>query len=147
MTRPPRLDPLIEAFAELPRQRPSETFTDEVLTALTSRQPVETTATRPLIWATAATLILVAFLALTFGYQRQQAQERAYRLQVEELKSRYQELLDEVATVRHEVEAPDTRLYLGGDEKVDLMLDWSRIPTYQENHQDRRDVRPAALEQ
>jgi len=92
-------------------------------------------------------LALISLLGLGYGYQRQQAAERAYRVQVEELRSRYQELLGEVAIVRQEVSTPDTRLYLGGDERVDLVLDLSQVPAYRDNRQDRQDIRPAALEQ
>jgi hypothetical protein len=66
---------------------------------------------------------------------------------VEELRSRYQELLDEVATVRQEVATPETRLYLGGDERLDLILDLGQTPSYQDGRQDRKDVRPATFKQ
>jgi len=138
---------LTEALANLPRQQPSQEFTDEVLEALDSRSPGRRSPAGRLLGVTATTLVLASLLALGLGYHRQQAAERAYRDQVEELRWRYQELLEEVATVRQEVATPDTRLYLGGDERLDLVLDLSQIPTYQDSRQDRQDVRPAAWEQ
>ena len=140
-------DLLKEALASLPRQRPSGRFTLEVLAELNRRGPRRGNSPRRLIWAAVLSLTLVSLIGLGRGYQRQQAAERAYRVQVEELRSRYQELLDEVATVRQEVSTPKSRVYLGGDERVDLVLDLSQAPTYRTHQQDRRDVRPAALEQ
>jgi len=147
VSQPRQRDPLTAAFARLPRQRPSAGFTDELLAELNRRGPVQRRPTGRLVWATVMSLIVAAMLAVGYGYQKQQAAKRAYRDQVEELRSRYEELLDEVASVRQEVATPETRLYLGGDESVDLVLDLSQTPTYQTNRQDLKDVRPAALEQ
>jgi len=147
VSHPRHQDPLTTAFTDLPRQRPSAGFTNEVLAELERR---DRTPARPMgrwIWATVMSLIAVSALALGYGYHRQQAADRAYRAQVEELRSRYLVLLDEVATVREEVATPETRLYLGGNERVDLVLDLSPIPAYSGSRQDRQDVRPAAYEQ
>lgn len=147
MTHPQHNDSLDDALASLPRQRPSEGFTREILAELNRRSPTRAGSRGRLIWATVMSLVLASLLGLGYGYQRQQAAKRAYRVQVEELRSRYQELLGEVAIVRQEVSTPDTRLYLGGDERVDLVLDLSQVPAYRDNRQDHQDVRPAALEQ
>lgn len=147
MTHPQSPDPLSQALADLPRQPVTEEFTGEVLAALDSRDLQQTRPPVPWVWLTATTLILVSVLVLGYGYQRQRAADRAYRAQVEELRQRYEDLLDEVATVRDEVATPDTRLYLGGDERLDLVLDLSQTPTYQTRQQDRQDVRPASWEQ
>ena len=142
--REPR-DLLSEAFADLPRQRPTADFTGKVLAELDRSdrrgQPVQ-----PWAWAAAATLLLICLIAVGYGFQRQQAAERAYRAQVEELRGRYLELLDEVASVREEAATPATRLYLGGDERVDLVLDWANSPALGEMSDDPREVRPASYE-
>lgn len=147
MSQAQRHDRLTEALALLPRQQASSGFTDEVLEELAARSQAGGGSPSRLIWGTAATLILACLVALGYGYQRQRATEEAYQAQVQELKSRYLELLDEVSTVRQEVATPDTRLYLGGDERLDLVLDLSQNPTYQDGRQDRQDVRPASWEQ
>ncbi len=147
MSHPQHNDSLDQALASLPRQRPSAGFTREVLAQLNHRSPRRAGSRARLIWATVISLTVVSLLGLGYGYQRQQAAKQAYRVQVEELRSRYQELLGEVAIVRQEVSTPDTRLYLGGDERVDLVLDLSQTPAYRDNRQDRQDIRPAALEQ
>lgn len=138
---------MAEALAELPRQRPSAGFTDEVLARLDMQGAGSASSRGRLIWATATSLILALLLTLGYSYQRQRAAERAYRDQVEQLRSRYQQLLDEVANVRQEVSTPDTRLYLGGDESLDLVLDFSQNPTFTDSRQGRTDIRPATWEQ
>ena len=147
MTERDQRDLLTEAFAELPRQRPSAGFTSQILAEIDRSDRRRRHHHSRWIWATAASLILVTLIAIGYGYQRQQAAERAYRAQVEELKSRYLELLDEVASVREEAAFPDTRLYLGGDERVDLVLDWGGDPAPGERSGNLRDVRPATYEQ
>ena len=147
MSHPRHQDALTDALANLPRQRPSDGFTREVLAELSRRAPAPADSSGRLIWMTVMSLILVSLLALGYGYQRQQAAKRDYRAQVEELRSRYQELLDEVATVRQEASTPENRLYLGGDERVDLVLDLDQTSSYRNYPQDRRNVQPAALEQ
>jgi len=147
VTDPASRDPLTRAFADLPRQRSSAQFTQRVLAQLDRRDRRRATRSGRWIWATVTGLLLVSLVAIGYEYQRQQAAKRAYRAQVEELRDRYQTLLDEVATVREEVTTPDTRLYLGGDERVDLVFDWSQSPTYQTGRSDTQDIRPAAYEQ
>lgn len=140
-------DRLTQAFDEIPRLEASRGFTRDVLTALDRRDTHRSGRVRGWIWAVATTLILASLLTVGYGYQRQQAAERAYREQVEELRSRYRQLRDEVATVRHEAESPDTRLYLGGDDQLDLVLDLNQHPAYLDSAPNRQDVRPASWEQ
>lgn len=147
MTYEKSQDPLIEAFKEMPRQQASRGFTAGVLSALDGRTSRRTGRTQSRIWATATTLVLVSLLTIGYGYQRHRAADRAYREQVEELRTRYRELVDEVATVRRAAETPATRLYLGGDDQLDLVLDLNQHPTYQDSRADHQDVRPASWEQ
>lgn len=141
-------DSLTRALAALPRQKTSPGFTGEVLDQVETRRTLPLAATPRLLWVTAMSMILALIMVLGYGYLRQQATERAYRQQVEELRSRYRDLLDEVATVRVEVESPpDTHLYLGGDEQLDLILDLNQTPSYADDRRQGRDVRPAAFEQ
>jgi hypothetical protein len=140
-------DLLSEAFADLPRHRPAAGFKEQVLAELERGERRRSYRTSRWVWATASCLLLASLLVIGFGYQRQLAAERAYRDQVEELRGRYLELLDEVASVRQEAASPDTRLYLGGDERVDLILDWGSDPAFGDMSDDLRDVRPATYEQ
>lgn len=143
-----RQDPMSQAFGRLPRQQASHDFTRGVLAALDQRSSaIPVRYHYRWVWATATSVLLAGLLVIGFGYQRQRAAEQAYQEQVEQLRSRYRELLDEVATVRREAEAPDTRLYLGGDDQLDLMLDLGQHPLVSEGRRDRQDVRPASWEQ
>lgn len=119
-------DRLAETISTLPRASASADFTARVLTALHEREPVTVGRRRIAGWAAA---VAVALLALGIGgslaVRRHQAAEAAYRQQVQELRSEYQRLLAEVAQVRQQATEPPARLYLGGDEQVDLVVDLS----------------------
>ena len=145
--RPPR-EPLTSDLSQLPRKQASEGFTDRVLTALESRVQKDPKPLTRLAWAGAATLLLAVLLGLGLAYQRQRAADLAYQHQVEALRSRYEQLLDEVVSIRQEAAAPDSRLYLGGDESLDLMLDLNQLSFYsQSGRQEAGEIRPASWEQ
>lgn len=126
MSYPDSDDRLEEALASLPRARASEQFTAEVLSTIedrpTGHRRPSTTFGRTVL-ATCAALIAGI---IGMAYQRQQAAEDRYREQVLELRHEYRRLLEEVAAVRNEATEPPTRLYLGGDERLDLILDLSQ---------------------
>jgi len=140
-------DSVVEELARLPRARASSRFAEDVLAALDSRSNVYQRSTGRALGATAVALILAALVSVGYGYHRQRAADLAYERQVEELRTRYQELLDEVASVRQEAVRPEPRLYLGGDEGLDLVLDLGQTPSYSDSGQDARDIRPANWEQ
>ena len=145
--RQPR-EPVTDDFSQLPRDQASEGFTDRVLASLENRVQESPKPMARLAWAGTATLVLAMLTGLGLVYQRQRTADLAYQHQVEELRSRYEQLLDEVVSIRHEAAAPDTRLYLGGDESLDLMLDLNQLSVYSQNgRQETREVRPASWEQ
>ena len=134
-------------LSRLPRIRASEGFTDRVLTALESRGRENSWSHTRLAWVGAAVLALAVLIGSGFIYQRQRAADLAYQHQLEELRSRYEQLLDEVVAIRQEAATPNTRLYLGGDESLDLMLDLIQLSSYSQNgRQERGEVRPASWE-
>lgn len=145
--RQPR-EPVTDDLSQLPRNQASEGFTDRVLVALENRVQERPKPMARLAWAGTATLVLAMLTGLGLVYQRQRTADLAYQHQVEELRSRYEQLLDEVVSIRHEAATPDTRLYLGGDESLDLMLDLTQFSVYSQNgRQETIEVRPASWEQ
>lgn len=140
-------DTLLQELSQLPRAQASEGFTDRVLAALKDREGYTPRRLARLAWAGAVTLMLGLLVGALVVYQRQQAAELAYQQQVEELRSRYEELLNEVVSIRQEASMPDNRLYLGGDDSLDLMLDLNRPePNPLDSRRDTRDVRSANWE-
>lgn len=141
-------DPLTGGLAQLPRNRASEGFTDRVLIALETRVPEDPKPLTRFAWAGVATLVMAVLAGSGLVYQRQRAADLAYQHQVEELQSMYEQLIDDVVSLRHEAAAPDTRLYLGGNESLDLMLDLNQISVYPHGgRQEASEVRPASFEQ
>lgn len=148
MKHQPSPEALTEDLASLPRIGASEGFTERVLTELEGRDREIPGFPARLIWVGATALILAVLAGSGFVYQRQRAADLAYQHQLNELRSRYEQLLDEVVAIRQEAATPDTRLYLGGDESLDLMLDLNQVSAYSQNgRQDVGEVRPASWEQ
>ena len=147
MTHRPTRDTLMEELSQLPRAQASEGFTDRVLATVEDREGNTPRPLARLAWAGAVTLMLGLLVGALAVYQRQNAAELAYQQQVEELRSRYEELLNEVVSIRQEASTPDNRLYLGGDDSLDLMLDLNRLePNQLDSRRDTRDVRSANWE-
>lgn len=131
MNRPGFQDPLERALAELPRAVASKDFTARVLRALDRRRAQASSRRLGLRWAVAGVAAVVLVATLGLAIHRQRAAERAYRQELETLRSEYRSLAEEVATVRREATVP-TRLHLGGDERVDLVLDLMGQPSIEE---------------
>jgi hypothetical protein len=147
MTHQDPEDTLLEGLSQLPRTQASEGFTDRVLAAVEARQSNTPRRLARLAWAGAVTLMLGLLVGALVVHQRQRAAELAYQQQVEALRSRYEELLNEVVSIRQEASTPDNRLYLGGDDSLDLMLDLNRLePNPLDSSRDTRDVRSANWE-
>ncbi len=142
MNRPESDDPLERALAGLPRAVASKDFTGRVLRALDRRRASASSRRLTLRWAVAGVAAILLVAALGLAIHRQRAAERAYRQELETLRSEYRSLVEEVATVRREATVP-TRLHLGGDERVDLVLDLMGQPSIDEAL---GEVRPATLD-
>ena len=138
---------LQDELSRLPQVQASADFTRRVLTALDDPTRDIPTPWNRRAWIGATAVVLLALIGLGIIYQRQRAAEVAYQRQVDELRSRYEQLLEEVVSIRQEAAAPDTRLYLGGDESLDLMLDMSQpmVPS-PAGPGDAGQIRPASWE-
>ncbi len=105
-------------LGELPRENAREGFTTRVLARLDDRP---TGWMRPrLVFATAA-LVAVMASAGVLQYRADQRQEEARRM-LRELRSEHESLKHEFESLS----APPV-VYVGGDEKVDLVVDLSRV--------------------
>jgi hypothetical protein len=110
-------------LGELPRESAREGFTTRVLARLDDRPPSAVSAIwkRPrLVFATAA-LVAVVASAGVLQYRADQRQEEARRM-LRELRSEHESLKHEFESLS----APPV-VYVGGDEKVDLVVDLSRV--------------------
>ena len=122
-----KLDPVDERLerelSRLPRQTASEGFTRSVLDELDRRRRPGSRIPDLSLWGAVTAAAILMLAGLGYAYQQKRAADRAYEREVEVLQSTYQELLQEVAAIRQEVEQPAPLLYLGGDESTDLVVD------------------------
>ena len=122
-------DPLDRAFRELPREHASDGFTRKVVTGLESRRQVGHRARRQLRWALAAAsvslLVLVGALALE-EHQRQRSL-RAFAQRAEKLRQEQRLLHEELAALRRVVDEHQPVVYLGGNDRVDLVYDLAPV--------------------
>lgn len=124
MNKTPDFDSLDSALRSLPRQTASPGFTRRVLA--TVEAPSRSNRfdhLRPLLVLGAAACALMVVLLLP---HRQQSEIGDISLaEVERLEETGRDIAEELARLRHELEQPPT-LYLGGDERVNLVLDLSQ---------------------
>ena len=117
-------DRISSALQTLPREEAGPGFTAAVLQRI--EEPPRRTVPRP--WAMAAVAAAV-LLALGLGWREwrhQQEQERAVA-QLEVLLAEKQELEEELRSLRRLASQARPVVYLGGNERVDLVLDLARF--------------------
>ena len=131
-----------EALAELSRQQASDDFTERVLEGLVERRPSKLAGVSPR-WV--ATLGIVALVVLALGVSLRShpvAEMTAEEERTQLLRQEYETLQDEVAALRSLAAQPLPILYLGGDSRIDLVLDLGQGDFDPE----RLDVRPATMD-
>lgn len=125
------------ALKNLPREKASPGFGAKVLTRWKEQEgavaeqarvlPFAQRSRRPALplWiAVAAALILAALGAREWQHRRDQ--EEALR-RIAELRARYEALADTLEELRMEAAAARPVVYLGGNEKLDLVLDLEQL--------------------
>ena len=130
-------DPLDKMLQALPRERAPEDFTDQVLSRWPQRQPARPAARRWLRTA-AVTMVLVGLISSLAFWWWKDRQAAVVREQLALLRAEASELRAELSLWQH-----TPPIYMGGDEKVDYVLDpvklWGAAPPHAENF-----VRPAS---
>jgi len=118
---------LTAALRSLPREQARPGFTGRVLRRLDEDRPGAAGAPARWVWMTAAAAVVV--LALSFGWRDwRHQQERAENLaRLETLLIDKQELEAELESLQRLTAEARPVVYLGGDEKVELMLDLVRF--------------------
>jgi hypothetical protein len=117
---------LDQILSELPREQAREDFTARVLARLDAQPPVSAIWRRPRLVFAAATLVAImasAGVLHVLQYRADQRQAEARRV-LKELRSEHESLKQEFESLS----APPV-VYVGGNEKVDLVVDLSRVPS------------------
>ncbi len=125
MSEPISDERLSAALRSLPRERAGTGFTREVLVRL-DRRPRRRAPTR---WRLAAAAAAVAVLALSFGLRewRHAEEQRATVARLERLLAEKQALETELAALRRLTDEARPLVYVGGNERVDLVVDLARF--------------------
>jgi hypothetical protein len=122
---PPK-DILERAFAALPEAEASDGFTPRVLVALESRRRARLS---PAAWrwaAAGACLLLIIGVATGLNLRRCKVATADFTTRVQELRREVRQIEGELATLRRLAAERPSVIYLGGDERVDLILDLAR---------------------
>jgi len=118
-------DELDRLLAALPRERAKRGFTDAVLSRI-DRRPAQGRRWLPLAAtgvAAAALLVVVAALHL----ERERAGRDELALRIAELRRDHARLSEELRQLRARLRREQPVLYLGGDDRVDYVLDLRRF--------------------
>jgi hypothetical protein len=118
-------DPLREALRSLPRQRAGEGFTRRVLERIDSTPPARHGGA-VLRWAAAAG---VAGLLITgaLSLPGPETNRRQHLRELEAERARLASELDELKRLAGTDDSVDPVIYLGGDDRIDLVLDVGRL--------------------
>ncbi len=122
-------DPLDRALHGLPRERASDEFTRKVLSGLESHQRLGRRRPAKLHWvlvaASAALLVLVGVLELQ--ERQRERSPRAVAQRAEKLRQEQRLLEEELAALRRVVDEHPPVIYLGGNDRVDLVYDLAPV--------------------
>lgn len=124
MTRNQNPSPLEKAMRELSPERASGDFTGRVLDELDSREPSQLGGIAPR-WAVVLATLAAVSLGLGFwlrSYPTSESTPSETNTQLL-LRQEYESLQSEVDKLRSLAAQPPPVLYLGGDSRVDLVLD------------------------
>lgn len=118
------------ALGNLPRHRPSEDFTTDLLARLDGRATASYRVNRKIVW-TVATLLIVA-IGFTIGMSdyRQNRPRPVEHQELEALRVEYDQLKTDVAGIRRSAANSPAVVYLGGNESFDLVIDLTELATY-----------------
>ena len=118
-------DPLRDALKALPRDRAPLGFTRRVVERL-DEEPRRTASLLP-GWAVAVATTAALLLAVTPFVLRPSGDSQRADGEIERLQQERQRVLSEIESLRQRAARPLPVVYLGGDEKVDLVLDLDEL--------------------
>ena len=131
---------LRQALGRLPAEQASEHFTQRVLDGLEHRQATKVGMSSTRVVGVVVALATVG-LALGLWIRAQSPTDPpAQQKSTQQLRLEYESLQEEVESLRSLAAQPPPVLYLGGDSRIDLVLDLGQV----EPRATQPDIRPAA---
>lgn len=132
---------LRQALGRLPAEQASEHFTQRVLDGLEHRQATKVGMSSTRVVGVVVALATVG-LALGLWIRAQSPSDPpAQQKSTQQLRLEYESLQEEVESLRSLAAQPPPVLYLGGDSRIDLVLDLGQV----EPRATQPDIRPAAI--
>lgn len=131
---------LRQALGRLPAEQASEHFTQRVLDGLENRQATKVGMSSTRVVGVVVALATVG-LALGLWIRAQSPTDPpAQQKSTQQLHLEYESLQEEVESLRSLAAQPPPVLYLGGDSRIDLVLDLGQV----DPRATQPDIRPAA---
>lgn len=131
---------LRQALGRLPAEQASEHFTQRVLDGLEHRQATKVGMSSTRVVGVVVALATVG-LALGLWIRAQSPTDPpAQQKSTQQLRLEYESLQEEVESLRSLAAQPPPVLYLGGDSRIDLVLDLGQV----DPRATQPDIRPAA---
>ena len=132
---------LRQALGRLPAEQASEHFTQRVLDGLENRQATKVGMSSTRVVGVVVALATVG-LALGLWIRAQSPTDPpAQQKSTQQLRLEYESLQEEVESLRSLAAQPPPVLYLGGDSRIDLVLDLGQV----DPRATQPDIRPAAI--
>lgn len=118
---------LDQALAQLPPERASELFTERVLEGLDQRHPSMLGVSPPRLFGVMVALVAIALGLGLWLRLHSPIETRVRARSPQQLRLEYQNLQEEIAALRSMAAQPPPVLYLGGDSRIDLVLDLGQL--------------------
>jgi hypothetical protein len=122
---------LTESLGRLPRYQASADFADTVMLRLEDRSARGFFGSSALRWVMATVIALAIGIWVSTTVRDHQREQLAYKRKVDAIRSQYQQIQTDVRSLRREAATSPTVVYLGGNERFDLVLDLADLAAYE----------------
>ena len=122
---------LTESLGQLPRYQTSANFVDTVMVRVEDRSARSFFRSSAFGWAIATVTALAIGIWIGTTVRDHQRQQLAYKWKVDAIRSQYQQIQTDVKSLRREAASSPTVVYLGGNDRFDLVLDLADLTAYE----------------
>ena len=131
---------VLQSLRRLPRQRPSDDFTETLLARLESRSRWTLPTMPQSLWLAGSVLLLTVGLWGASEWLELQRQRVAHEQRVQTIRNRYWQMRQEVDDLRRYAANSPAVVYLAGGETYDLVVDLADLAPYETTTQSSRNL-------